>query len=569
MPPFDHHVSDWLVLVNLPGFGGGSTVYKNSFVIEAVMVREDSCIGPLGALHGSGGYQFTISAQWARGCISILSAPLDGLRVGARRALRSILYLVEIASISLLIRLLQRGQQSVMEPSVEPIASLMPFFRRGHVLGEILQKAWSSLMQRNFVAYIFKRALAHDQIAVRNQAGKIPLGDARHVLSAERGVAQFICSRCIYDNRVSSITFDTDGVCNYCYQADKLSAEFQTGLPMGLEKFRKTVLEIKAAGKGKEYDCVIGVSGGTDSSYLVHLAIQEGLRPLAVHYDNTWNSAVATTNMHRILSALGVDLHTHVLDNKESDDIFRSFFLAGVAEIEAATDLGYAYLLRKVSREHGIRFILEGHSFLEEGVTPLGRNYFDGRYIRAVHKIFGEVPLRTYPLMTFSRFMYSIFFSGVKFVRPLWYLNYEKEAAKRLLTNLYGWQDYGGHHLENRMTAFYHGVYLPSKFGTDMRNNVLSARVRNGTLGRDDAIAEYSRPPVVEKRLISLVRKRLRLSEAEYLRIMNSAPKEWRDFPTYKAWFELLRPIFKILAERELVPMSFYLKYCLKENRQP
>lgn len=135
--------------------------------------------------------------------------------------------------------------------------------------------------------------------------------------------------RCIYDERVDSIVFDADGVCNYCHQVERLKAECGTGMAKGEETFHSIVAEIKAVGKGKRYDCVVGVSGGRDSSYLVYLAKELGLRPLAVHYDNRWNSAIATRNIRKVLSALYVDLYTHVIDNKESDDIFRAFFLAG------------------------------------------------------------------------------------------------------------------------------------------------------------------------------------------------------------------------------------------------
>ena len=375
-----------------------------------------------------------------------------------------------------------------------------------------------------------------------------------------------VCSRCIYDTRVQGVSFNKEGVCNFCEQVDSLRLQYGTGSDEGVRRFSRIVEEIKRHGRGKEYDCVIGVSGGTDSSYLVHLAVERGLRPLAVHYDNTWNTAIATTNIQRVLCALEVDLYTHVMDNKESDDIFRSFFLAGVAEIEAATDLGFAYVLREASRRFGIGYILEGHSFVEEGVTPLGRNYFDGKYIKSIHRKFGELPMRTYPLMTFSRFLRSILFSRVKIVRPLWYLSYEKKEAQRTLSRLYGWRNYGGHHLENRMSAFYHSVYLPTKFETDMRNHVLSAQVRNGKLRREIALAEYDKPPAIETRIVSLVQKRLRLSDLEYASIMAAPPRDWRDYPNYKKLFETLAPFFKIAANREMVPMSFYLKYCVKET---
>ena len=371
-----------------------------------------------------------------------------------------------------------------------------------------------------------------------------------------------ICTRCIYDERVAQIEFDSAGVCNYCWQVENLKKEFGTGEAKGEQAFELILEEIKRRGKRKPYDCIVGVSGGTDSSYLLHAAVNWGLRPLAVHYDNTWNSAIATMNIHRVTSALDIDLYTHVVANKESDDIFRSFFLAGVPEIDASTDLGFAFLLRQVAAKFSINYILEGHSFIEEGITPLGKNYFDGKYIKEIHRRFGELKLKTYPLMTFSRFLRSIIFARVSFIRPLWYIKYSKIEAKKLLTERYGWQDYGGHHLENRMTAFFHSIYLPRKFSADMRNNVLSAQVRNGIISRSDAWTAYNLPPYCEDDLLSLVKKRLHLSDEQYEELMQSTPKHYTEYPTYKKLFEILRPLFYVFAKFNLIPLSFYLKYC-------
>jgi N-acetyl sugar amidotransferase len=372
-----------------------------------------------------------------------------------------------------------------------------------------------------------------------------------------------ICSRCIYDERVAGIEFDAQGVCNYCRQIDQLRAEYGTGIERGRGRLAAIIEEIRRAGRDRQYDCVIGVSGGTDSSYMVHLAKRQwGLRPLAVHYDNTWNSAISTQNIRKVLARLDVDLYTHVVDNKESDDIFRAFFRAGVAEIEAATDLALAETLYRAAWRHGIRYILEGHSFVTEGVTPLGRNYFDGQYIRSIHRRFGRLPLRTYPLMTFSRFLWWSCVARIRKIRPLWYVSYSKEEARALLEREYDWQYYGGHHLENRMTAFFHGIYAPQKFHADFRNNSLAALARNGQMSRAQAWAEYCKPPQVEEELLAYFKKRLGLSDEEYQRVMHSPPRNWYEFPTYKRRFERLRPLFAILAQRNLVPMSFYLKYC-------
>jgi len=371
-----------------------------------------------------------------------------------------------------------------------------------------------------------------------------------------------VCTKCIYDERVSSINFDGDGVCNYCHQIEMLKNQYGTGTNRGYIKLENYIKEMRKHGRNKPYDCIIGVSGGTDSSYLIHLAKKWGLRPLAVHYDNTWNSAIATTNIQKILSILDVDLHTHVVKNTEIDDILRSFFLAGVAELDAHTDLGYAFLLRQVAAKYGIRYILEGHSFVAEGITPLGRNYFDGRYIKSIHQQFGVLKMETYPLMTFWRFLKSALFNQIKFIRPFWYIKYSKKNAQKILSDKYNWKYYGGHHLENRITNFAHSIYLPQKFNCDMRNNTLSARVRNGELSRTGAWAEYNTPPLIEDDLITYFKKRLNLCDKQYEEIMKALPKNWTEYPTYKKRFERMRPLFHILAKANLVPMSFYLKYC-------
>lgn len=371
-----------------------------------------------------------------------------------------------------------------------------------------------------------------------------------------------VCARCIYDERVAGIAFDAEGICNYCDQVEELKDLYGTGSAKGVNKLEAVLQRVQHSGRGKKYDCIVGVSGGTDSSFLLHWCIEQGLRPLAVHYDNTWNGSIASSNIRLMVEALGVDLYTYVVDNEEADDIFRAFFLAGVAELEASTDLAYAYVLRKIARIEKVRFIFEGHSFVQEGVTPLGRNYFDGRYIREIHRLYGTCRMKSYPLMTLWRFLYSAIATRVEFVRPLWFIDYSKAKARDLLEEHYGWRDYGGHHLENRMAAFMHSVYLPQKFGIDFRNNTISARVRNGEIPRYQGLEEYATPVQVDAGLVDFFCQRLGFDQRHYSEILASPPKSWEEFPTYKKVFELLRPVFRVLADRELVTRSFYLKYC-------
>lgn len=371
-----------------------------------------------------------------------------------------------------------------------------------------------------------------------------------------------VCKNCIYDSNIVGIEFDDEGVCNYCHQIDDLQKQYGTGEEKGEKKLQATIEEIKREGKNKPYDCIVGVSGGTDSSYMLSKAIEWGLRPLAVHYDNTWNSAIATQNIYKVVTALDVDLFTYVVDNKESEDIFKAFLTSGVAELEASTDLALAEVMYRVAWKYKINYVLEGHSFITEGISPLGSSYFDGKYIQSIHKQFGSRNMETYPLMTFSRFMWWSMFAKIKKIRPFWFINYDKEKAKTYLKERFDWEYYGGHHLENKITAFTHSVYYPQKFNQDFRNLTLAASVRAKKMDRDAALSTYRRKPDVDPEIIENFKQRLSLTDAQYERLMSSPNKQWNEFPTYKKRFELFRPIFFLLAKAQLVPMSFYLKYC-------
>ena len=371
-----------------------------------------------------------------------------------------------------------------------------------------------------------------------------------------------VCSRCIFDSKTPGIVFDSEGVCNYCRQVDALKAQYQTGTPQGEEYLNEKIEQIKRVGQRKKYDCVIGVSGGTDSSYLLIKALEWGLRPLAVHYDNTWNSAIATENIRKVTSDLDVDLYTYVIDNKEADDIFRAFFLSGVPEFDASTDIAFVQVLRSAAAKYGVKYILEGHSFVAEGVSPMGKNYFDGKYIESIHKQYGKKPLKTYPNLTFGRFLKWTVLHRQTFLRPLWYIAYSKQDAREILEKQTSWEYYGGHHLENRATAFLHTYYNPKKFGIDNRNWTLAADAREGRLSREEALEIYRTPTEPDEELVRYAKRRMGLTDDEFEAAMNGPQRSFRDFATYKERFERWRPIFALMEKRGLVTTSFYKKYC-------
>lgn len=377
---------------------------------------------------------------------------------------------------------------------------------------------------------------------------------------------KIICSRCVYDEETPHITFDEEGVCNYCRAQEQLDRDYPAG-EEGLQKLKIIADEIKKAGKHKKYDCVVGVSGGCDSSYMVHYIVKElGLRPLAVHFDNTWNSTIATKNIHCVLDKLGVDLWTYVVDNKEYDDIYKAFLEAGVPDIESCTDIALAATLNIAAEKYKVKYVIEGHNFRTEGVAPLGWIYMDGKYIKSVHKQFGTLPMKTYPNMPMHAMLRWMIVRGIKKFRPLWYMSYDKEEVKKFLTSEYGWEWYGGHHLENRFTAFYHSYFIPKRFGYDMRMLGYAAACRTGRLSRESALAELKKEPYLEPELLEYVKKRLGYSNEEFDRVMNLPKKTYRDYPTYKKTFEKMRPFFFLMAKMNLIPMSFYLKYTKKQD---
>ncbi len=376
------------------------------------------------------------------------------------------------------------------------------------------------------------------------------------------------CSRCLYDSTIPKIEFDEQGVCSYCRLTEGLEQEYPTGAD-GARKLNEIVARIVRAGHGRKFDVVVGVSGGCDSSLLIKQAVELGLRPLAVHFDNTWNSRIATENIHRVLTKLGVELYTHVVDNAVYDDIYRAFMLAGVPDIEAPTDIGLAATMYRACEKFGIRYMFNGHNFRTEGVSPLGWLYMDGKYIQSVvrqHGSYSEHKLRTFPNMPLWSFLKWIAIKRIKQIRPLWYIAVDKEATKESLAEEFDWQWYGGHHLENRFTAFYHSYFLPTRFGIDGRKLGYSALIRCGQMSRAEGVRLISEPPKVDPEIVELVKKRLRFSDQEFERVMTLPRRSYREFKTYKPIFERMRPLFYLMYRGNLVPKSFYIKYTSKSG---
>jgi N-acetyl sugar amidotransferase len=371
------------------------------------------------------------------------------------------------------------------------------------------------------------------------------------------------CTRCIYHNEIPAISFDDEGVCNYCRQYDEMNIQYPVG-DEGWKKLVEMADMMKRDGKGKPYDVVIGVSGGCDSSYMLHLAKQLGLRPLAAHFDNTWNSTIAVENIKVVLEKLNVDLYTHVADNYEVSDIMKSLMKASVPEIEAGTDLALATVHYMAAEKFNIKYIWEGHSFRTEGISPPGWFYMDAKYITEIHKKFGSVPIKTVPLLYMNKWFKWMLVNKIKKLRPLYYLDYNKEKTKQFLSEEYGWKWYGGHHMENRTAYFCNNYYLTHKFNIDLRWSEYSALVRSGQLNRADALANILHPKPFDQDILEEVHTRLHLTSEEFNDLMALPKKSYRDYPTYKETFIRMRPIFWVLYKLGYVTRSFYDKFTVK-----
>ncbi|HEX7892064.1 MAG TPA: N-acetyl sugar amidotransferase [Ramlibacter sp.] len=308
-----------------------------------------------------------------------------------------------------------------------------------------------------------------------------------------------ICTRCVMDTSDPDIAFDEQGVCSHCSSYDSMVRDTVDRASRGERQAEldAIVARIREAGKGREYDCIMGLSGGVDSSYVAHLAHKMGLRPLAVHFDSGWNSELAVNNIENIVKKLGVDLHTHVVDWEEMRDLQLAFFKASVANCDTPTDHAFPAVLYREAARHGIKHILSGTNYATEFILPSAWGYSssDKRQLMDISRKFGKQRLRQYPTIGFfAQYAWYPYVRGIKTVRLLNYVPYDKAQAKQTIASELGWRDYGGKHYESVFTRFFQGYYLPVKFGYDKRRAHLATLINSGQMTREEALAELAHP---------------------------------------------------------------------------
>lgn len=367
-----------------------------------------------------------------------------------------------------------------------------------------------------------------------------------------------ICVRCIMDTSDPEIVFDSDGICSHCKTyAQRAAAELFAG-PERQLRLDAIVQEIKARGKGKEYDCILGVSGGVDSTMVAYTARQLGLRPLAVHFDNGWNSEMAVDNIKKCLSTLDIDLQTYVVDWEEFKDLQLSFLKASVPNCEIPTDHGISAVLWNTAHKQGIRYILNGSNLVTEAVMPLAWTYtsYDLLHLKAIHRRFGARPLRTFPMLSLARFGCYVAIEKIRTLNVLNFVDYNKEKAMDVLQDKLGWRYYGGKHYESIYTRFYQGYYLPRKFGFDKRRAHFSTLVLSGEIARDRALRhmeEDAYPPDLLREDLAFVLKKLGITKQQFNDIMAAPNRSHLDYPNVSAVHLRMKGVqkqFKQLAMR-------------------
>jgi N-acetyl sugar amidotransferase len=356
-----------------------------------------------------------------------------------------------------------------------------------------------------------------------------------------------------------AIEFDAHGLCSHCRRNDALRAARLSSGGAGQAALARLVERIKSDGEGREYDCIIGVSGGVDSTYVAYLVKQLGLRALAVHFDNGWNSELAVKNIEHVLKKLDIDLFTYVVDWQEFRDLQVAFLKASTPDGEIPTDHAIFALLWGEASRRRIRYIISGMNFATESISVPDWSYghSDWRYIKDVHRRFGTTKLRSYPHFGLGYLFYVNLIRRVRTVSILNYVDYRKDEAMALLQEQLGWRYYGGKHHESIYTRFYQGYVLPRKFGIDKRYGHLSDLINAGQMSRDAALQEVTAPPYPEdlqKQDLAYVTKKLGLTAQQFEQIMRAERRTFRDYRNSYGRVQFLRNTVNRLRERGLYP---------------
>lgn len=358
------------------------------------------------------------------------------------------------------------------------------------------------------------------------------------------------------DTSDPDIVFNEKGECNHCTEFIDKRARYKYQGEKSDRELSSLVTEMKAAGKGREFDCVLGLSGGIDSSYAAYIARKHGLRVLAVHMDNGWNSEEAVLNIRNIAKKLDVEYESYVLDWEEFKDLQLAFLKASVPEADTPTDIAILSALHKVAAKHGVKYIISGGNFSTEGILPKTWHYNakDLTYFNHIYKKFGKGKLRKFPTFGFMSEMYYKFVKKVKMVYMLNYVPFDKEEAMELLKKELDWKYYGGKHYESKYTGFIQSYYLFEKFGIDYRRATFSSQICVGAVDRETALEELKKKPYSDEKIAEekkYIAKKLGVSHEEFEKILALPPHWYRDYPNDEKRLSFIYDTYRKLFKKE------------------
>lgn len=362
-----------------------------------------------------------------------------------------------------------------------------------------------------------------------------------------------MCTRCVMDTTDPAIVFDASGVCNHCLEFENVTRRNWFPNDEGTRRWQAIAAQVRLDGDGKEYDCILGLSGGVDSSYLALKVREWGLRPLVVHVDAGWNSELAVANIEKIVKHCGFDLHTHVVDWEEMRDLHLAYLRAGVANQDVPQDHAFFANLYHFATSNGIRTVLSGGNIATESIFPKAWHgaAMDAINLKAIHKRYGERPLKNYRTVSF--FDYYIWYPFVKkmrAVRPLNYMPFNKESAIDELERACGWRSYGRKHGESLFTKLFQNYYLPVKFGYDKRKPHLSSLIVSGQMTREEALSKLAEPLYERDELeidIAYFCKKLRISRAQFDEFVSAPAHHHSEFPTWDGRYRRLKQAQRVI----------------------
>ena len=359
-----------------------------------------------------------------------------------------------------------------------------------------------------------------------------------------------ICKRCVMDTTDMDIVFDENGYCNHCFQAITISEHSVKNNERSQKMLDEVLQNIKAKGKNKKYDCLVGISGGVDSCYIAYLCKTNGLKPLLMHMDNGWDTEISVKNIKNVARNLDLDYVSYVLDWQEFREIQLGFLKSSIVDLEYPTDMAIAAALNETAVKYDIHYIISGCNSFSESILPLTWGYHvirDMKIYKHIVNRYSKLPIKKVPVSGLLNEFYVKFIKNIRTIYLLNYVEYDKDVAKKILISQLHWEEYGGKHHESKITAFWQSYAMPVKYNMDYRRATLSSQIAAGITSREDAIEQLKKLPYNPETVEAdkeFVAKKYNITVEELNSYLNLPPKTYKDFPNEKGLVDFVTKMY-------------------------